>query len=197
MDRFMTTPATLLARLNTRRRVATFACAITTATLGVEFSLAGLPAHAAPAADLACAGARTTTYSPGITTTPRETTYTINGALTSCESPSDPTLISGTYSSTGKAILSCSLSSGSSVSYETYKFNNGESSTARYVSNVVTKPAGQTVVTSIGTVESGKFKGDMATRTATVVTQESTQCLSRDGVTSTTGPVTLTFTRPN
>ncbi len=182
-----------------RRRVSVFACAIATATLGIEFSLIGQPARATnpntdSSVDLLCPlGTQTATYSPGLTLIQRPTAVTVEGALLSCVS-SDPEINTGTYHFSGQGQFSCLLTSQAPFSV-TYRWSNGKYSTVRYVSSVNQKVAAGSVVVSTGTVVDGEFKGDAAVRTVEDTTLQSGQCATSEGVTSTTGAASLTFTK--
>lgn len=179
---------------NARPRVSVLACAIATAALGVEFSLTGQSASA-QLIELTCLGSQTTTYSPGLRPFPQSISYTATGALTSCVSPTDSTLQAGTYTINAQVTNTCLLSPTGQAGNLTFTWNNGQSSTVLFTSNIVLTPLATTQVVSTGTVISGLFQGAMATVTVTLVTPNLTQCLSAEGVTTLTGPVTLTFTR--
>lgn len=175
-------------------RVSVLACAIASAMLGVEFSLTNQSANA-QIIELTCLGSQTTTYSPGLRLFPQPISYTATGALTSCISPTDATLQAGTYTINAQVTNTCLLSPTGQAGDLTFTWNNGQSSTVRFTTNVVLTPLATTQVVSTGTVISGLFQGAMATVTVTLVTPTVTQCLSAEGVTTLTGPVTLTFTR--
>ena len=177
-----------------RRRVSVLACAVATAIIGIDFSIAGKPAHA-DIVDLTCAvGGETSTFSPGLTNTLRRITTTVDGAQTKCISLSEPEIKSAKYKFTLQGDDSC-LNPTLPTYDITYNYNNGKFSKVHYVTSEEVDGEGETVVTSIGTVTDGEFKGDMVTRTVTDTTLSPEQCLTTQGVTSITGVVTVTFSR--
>jgi len=181
-----------MPKYSLNRKLSVIACAIAVVIIGVDFNMASKPVNA-DVIDLSCpVGGETATYSPGLTNTPQLTTASVDGAQTTCLIPSDKTIKSATYDFTLQANLSC-LDLGLSPFDITYKFNNGKSSTVHYVSNQFVRVGGQTVLTTIRTVISGEFVGDMATRTITLTTLSPQQCAT-SGVTTNTGVVTLQFT---
>ncbi len=170
------------------------ACAIATAIIAIDFSKGGKPAHA-DVVDLSCpVGGETATYSPGITNTPQSTTVKVDGSHTTCLSLSDPTIHSAGYNLTIQRDFSC-VDFTVPIFDIKYIFNNGKSSTVHYVTSETANVEGEIVITSVGTVTSGEFVGDMAIRTITDTTLSPEQCLTTQGVTSVTGVVTLTFSR--
>lgn len=176
------------------RSVSAIACAIATAIIGIDFSMGGKPAHA-DIVDLTCpVGGETATYSPGLTNTPQQVKVTVDGAHTTCVSLSDPTIKSANYRYILQRDISC-LTSALGPYDVTYNFSNGKSSTVHFVSSEQVRGEGELVITSIGTVTSGEFAGDMVTRTVTETTLSPEQCLTPQGVTSVTGVTTLTFSR--
>jgi hypothetical protein len=183
-----------------RRRVSVIACALAAAALGVEFSLFGQSARATdpdPATEvnlLSCTGTQATSFNPGLTLIPRQTTFNAVGSLSPCVSLGS-TINSGNYQRTDTASLSCLLDSEGPATY-TYHWNNGKFSTVRYELTGRARPAGQAVFTFSGTVQSGEYAGARATMTLTLVTTQATGCLTPEGATSNSGVVTVTFAGP-
>ena len=66
----MATLATVFARFNTRRRVASLVYAIAAATIGVDFNLASKAVRAVTPVDLQGEGTQTSRFNPGVTLTP-------------------------------------------------------------------------------------------------------------------------------
>ncbi|MBW4597842.1 MAG: hypothetical protein KME46_34295 [Brasilonema angustatum HA4187-MV1] len=154
--------------------------------------MADSSAHAG-VVDLSCTGGYTATYSPGLTFEEKETVITRDGTLSTCVPLlTDATIVSGRGSS--KVTVNASCNSANTPPYDLkYNWSNGQSSTIHFSSTVQQKPAGDTVFISTGIVTDGEFKNDMATRTLTLATLDSTQCLST-GVSSATGNETLVLT---
>ncbi len=183
-----------------RRRVSVIACAIATTAFGVEFSLLGQTARATdpdPATEvnlLSCTGTQATSFNPGLTLIPRQSTFKAVGSLSPCETLGS-TISSGNYERTGTGMFSCLLDSGEGTppTY-TYRWNNGKSSTVRYELTTRARPAGQTIFTFSGTVQSGEYAGARAVQTLTLATTQSTGCVTPEGATNNSGVVTLTFT---
>ncbi len=185
-----------MSKYSLNRKVSALACAIATAIIGIDFSLGGKPASA-DVIDLTCpVGGETVTYSPGLTNTQPPTTATakVDGSHTTCVSLSDPTIKSARYNFTLQVNTSC-LDSSIPTSDIKYIFNNGQSSTVHYVTSQIVVAEGEIILTSVGTVTSGEFAGDMVTRTVTDTTLSPEQCATPEGVTSATGVTTLTFSR--
>jgi hypothetical protein len=150
-----------------RSRVSVLACAIATAALGVDFSLANQSAHALTT-DLNCVGTETNNYSPGVKTQPQTINYTATGNFSNCVSLQDLSIQSASFNFGRQTQLSCfSLFTANPLEI-TYQFNNGEYSTVRYHENIITNPAGQTIVTSIGKVIAGKFLDNNAVLTTSL-----------------------------
>ncbi|MFD5142680.1 hypothetical protein [Streptomyces sp. NPDC058401] len=148
-------------------------------------------AHADPVS-VTCTGSSAITYSPGLTFTPRTSTYAESDAYSSCLS-SDPTLTSGSASASYTSSFSClGPLSVSSDSHYTVHWNNGHSSTfdLDYTDTIV---AGVENVTAIGTVTSGDFTGASATFVWLYTAPSPLACLTTTGLTNQTGTVTVTI----
>ena len=176
-----------------RRPLSVLACAVATAIIGIDFSVAGKPANAA-VIDVSCpVGSQATQYKPGITLQEQQISLKTDGLLTTCVS-SDSSIVSGSYKITTEGMISCTLSSLAPFDF-TIKWNNKQSSTVHVIPAVNEKPLGETVAALTGSVVSGEFEGDMVTVTQTLATLSPTDCATSKGVTSVTGPTTVTLTR--
>ncbi|MFN6442111.1 MAG: hypothetical protein RMY35_035310 [Nostoc sp. DedSLP01] len=185
----------LATLFNARCRVSVLACAIASAVLGVELSLTNQSASAIDVNLLNCPGTQSTSFSPGLSLTPQQTTFKAVGSVSPCVSVGDPTINAGTFEATGTGLFSCLLNSTAPYSI-TYKWNNGKSSTVRYEFFTNVRGVGQTVFTGSGTVLSGEYVGARAVQTLTLITPEATGCVTPQGATSNSGVVTLTFIGP-
>jgi hypothetical protein len=141
---------------------------------------------------LNCEGWETSNYSPGLLLTPREVTFSATSLYGPCVAVGSD-ISSGESDLRATQTASCTLSS-TGLGEERIHWNTGEVSVVQNEVNIVEHPVGQTVVTTLGTVVSGPFTGDNTKRVLTLVTPSALQCLSEPGVTSVSGPVTLTFT---
>jgi hypothetical protein len=147
-------------------------------------------ASAAPSLTV-CQGEQFQQYNPGLTITPRITSFSATTSLSTCLSTS-PGILSGGFSITGSGVISCTA--GSVLSQLTLTWNTGEMSVIQLVSPLDLKPDGETVVVSQGSVLSGKFKGATVTEVLTLVSTEVTACFSSAGLVQSSGPVVLTIT---
>lgn len=109
-----------------------------------------------------------------------------------CSVSSDPTLTSGTFGGNSTGTIGC-LTGGASGTL-TFHWNNGHSSTAQITSVVAVRPNGDIVTVSTGTVMSGEFTGDTVVTEVTLLASDQTACLLGGGVSSVSGPTTVTFT---
>ncbi len=181
-----------MLKLSIRRQVSVFICAVATATIGVDFNIGNKLAHAS-VVDLNCTGGHSVTYNPGLTFDEKETKVTSDSTLSTCVPLlSDPTIVSGSNNGTNTVTASCDLAN-AGASDVTYKWSNGRYSTVHLNTLVNEKPAGDTVTIKTGIVTDGEFKGDMATRTTSLATLDTTKCLTT-GVTSANGTETIVFT---
>lgn len=192
----MVKPPKLLRYFYSSCRLQLLSCIVAIATLGIESIVPGSPVRAYGADLLQCEGFSTTTFSPGLTNTPKPTTFSSEAQLGPCVSLSDPKLKSGGFKFTGQSpSLSCIKSGVTSIT-EKYTWNTGETSTIRYVSTVVNQAAATVTTTATGRVESGKFQGYTAVRQVVILTTNLAGCVTPSGVTTLTGPATLTLTSP-
>lgn len=178
----------------TRMRRAIVAQAVFVLTAAGVTAVATDSASAVPAApgDLVCPAWQAVQYSPGLTLTPQQVDFTSDLTLGPCVSLSHPTITSGTGHFEGSGMLSCLT--GSPGSYDiVYEWNNDSKSTVRYTFTIDAKPAGETVLTAVGTVISGPFAGDVASHTTLAITTDATGCLQPGGISSLAGPIVVTF----
>jgi len=153
--------------------------------------LGGGAAQADPVS-VTCTGSSGITYAPGLTFTPRTSTYAESDSYTSCLS-SDPTLTSGSASASYTSSFSClNPLSVAEDSHYTVHWNNGHSSVfdLTYTDTIV---AGVENVTGIGTVVSGDFTGASATFVWLYAAPNPLACLTTTGMTSQTGTVLVTI----
>jgi hypothetical protein len=161
--------------------------------LAPAVGLAVLALAAAPSAAQAtvvCFGTQTTEYSPGVTLEPREVTITFEEILSSCVSPTDPSVTSGRASGSRRRMASCLELLGERV----YTWSNNRRSTFRYTTATVVV-GGVRTITHTGTIVSGQFEGDTAVEVFTQPALNTQDCLG-EGVTRTTGLAELTALSP-
>ncbi|MEV8443945.1 hypothetical protein AB0425_41780 [Actinosynnema sp. NPDC051121] len=153
-------------------------------------------APAARAADtelLSCTGTGANTYQPGVITQPRTVAISSVAEYSSCVSSGSPTITSGGYSAAANGLVSC-LAGGVSITV-TITWNTGETTTVAAVGLVVLRPANEVVVVYQGTVTAGRFTGASVVMTAALVNTTPAQCLTPEGVTSTSGPAAIVITQ--
>jgi hypothetical protein len=162
---------------------------IVLAVAGVSASASS--AHAASSAT--CTGSSAVSYSPGLTNTPQNISWTITDTY-SCTS-TDTSLtaggFSGNYSFSGASCNGAGLFPPSSG---TVSWNNGQSSTMTLSVSTDVILLGTETVTSVGTVTSGEFTGGAVTIVWVYPVLNPTLCSSSQGVTSQSGTVTLQIT---
>lgn len=183
---FLPTLRTRLSGLRRRPLIAALLLACT-----VALGPGGALAHA-DAASVTCTGTSSISYSPGITVTPRTSTYAESDAFSSCVS-SDATLTSGIASAGYTDSFTClSPVSTSEDSHYTVHWNNGHTSTfdLTYTDTIV---AGVENVTAVGSVISGDFTGATATFVWIYTAPNPLACLTTTGVTSQSGTVVTTI----
>lgn len=173
-----------------RRSVAGVVVAVTVA--------AGLVAvaPAAQAADvelLSCVGTGANTFDPGVTLQLRPVTITSAANYGPCVSSGSPAITSGGYGVVVTGLLSC-LAGSVSITV-TITWNTGETTTVAANGVVVLRPANETVVVYQGTVTAGRFSGAAVVMTAAVVNTTPLQCLTPEGVTSSSGAAAIVITQ--
>ncbi|MGM1059593.1 hypothetical protein [Saccharothrix sp. Mg75] len=150
-------------------------------------------AQAADVELLSCVGAGANTYQPGVTMQPRTVAITSSANYGSCVSSGSPAITSGGYGIVANGLVSC-LAGGVSITV-TITWNTGETTTVAAVGLVVLRPGNEVVVVYQGTVTAGRFTGAAVVMTAALVNGTPTQCLTPEGVTSTSGPAAITITQ--
>lgn len=155
----------------------------------------GLNATAASATPgwVTCQGTSTVTYSPGLTNTPRLITITSNNTFPACTSSDDSITSAYLDTSVHTGVLSCTSLLNSGSGPLTIRYNNGQFSTyTSYFS--ATYIAGQLTVTDSGPVTSGEFTGGAAAGQA-VYPADFSQCGTVEGITTLTGPYSISIVR--
>ncbi|MGW0607850.1 hypothetical protein [Streptomyces sp. NPDC002640] len=169
------------------------------APLALSLVALTVPASSAGAAEAAdplvinCTAGATQYYSPGLTLIDKPThitasaTYTCvgGGAVNSAQLSFDYTVEAGCLPTTSPVTTGITR----------LDWNEGPDSeiTSTFV---VTRPVGQTVATTIGTVTSGQFDGYIVNQTGTYPALDLLQCATPAGVTSSQGLLVLTLTQP-
>ena len=160
------------------------------AVAGVSVSASS--AHAASSAT--CTGSSAVSYSPGLTNTPQNLSWTITDTYSSCTS-TDTSLtaggFSGNYSLTGASCNGAGLFPPTSI---TISWNNSQSSTMTLSMSTDVILLGTETVTSVGTVTSGELTGGTVTIVWAYPVLDPTLCASSQGVTSQSGTVALQIT---
>lgn len=139
----------------------------------------GLVVTAAAPAGVVCAITGTANLTPGVTTTPKPTTYTFTGTLKSCVS-TDKTVKTGSVSASGAGSLGCA--EGTSKGTATVQWNNGQTTSLTFS----TVDVASAVVVS-GHAASGEFSGDAVAGGLNFITTAAASCLKG-------GLTTLNFT---
>jgi hypothetical protein len=154
------------------------------AAAALAMSGAMLPSAASHAvsADVSCVGTETVTYQPGLLLTPQTVNVTVNGIMARCTS-SDPAITSGTYLPHFTTTLSCATLLSGLAATRVFNWNDGQSSTFSY-NRAINDVGGQTTVTLIGTIVSGRFAGDLALQQVVLATPSPLQCLAPPGLTA-------------
>ncbi|WP_157619902.1 hypothetical protein [Saccharothrix sp. NRRL B-16348] len=151
-------------------------------------------APAAQAAELlSCVGSGANTYQPGVTAQIRPVTITSRADYGPCLSTGTPAITSGGYRIVVTGLISCLAGSVSIM--VTITWNTGETTTVAAAGVVVLRPANETVVVYQGRVTAGRFEGAAVVMNAVVLNTTPQQCLTPEGVTSSSGPADITITQ--
>ncbi|NTX10326.1 hypothetical protein HUA76_05975 [Myxococcus sp. CA056] len=139
-------------------------------------------------------GATHVTYSPPLRTQPQDVVFTSTGQASNCYSLLGSSVTSATsFVSFLMKGYSCTdlldISSGTTL----LTWNTGESSTVRQTQTTTAVNGNAIVVTQTGTVLSGKFVGATFVRTVTLLATDLAACDSPEGLTSISGPMTITL----
>lgn len=160
--------------------------------LALIFAIAaGAPAQAETITLNCSVGTQIVHYSPGITNTPKPTTFTSTAQLTACVGV--PLGISNAQiNASGFGNIGCE-SSDADVTLDIL-WGDQTTSTAEVVNVITQRPTGQIIVVSEAEIVSGRFVGATLTRTLTLLQTDLAGCSTPEGVTSAAGPVTMTVT---
>lgn len=168
------------------------ACAAATLVAASGVVAIGGPAHALPVNQV-CTGTWTVSYNPPITDTPRQVSATLSADFPSCTDSEAP---SASYSQSFTDTVSCATLLNTGSATHTFVWSNpaAQPSTFAY-SWTVSDIGGQAVITSTGSITSGKYASDSAEQNSVLVTPDPIQC-AFSGVATLTGPTTLTIVQP-
>ncbi|GEM_PF-2373129 len=173
-----------------RYQLSALACAIATATIGVDFVATQSIAQAQLAPVTCPVGSETTIYNPPLTNQVQNTTATIQGSVGECLNAQP--ILSGTYNFSVTGPTSCN-NIGIFPTYSiTYNWNTGQSSQVQYTFTSSNQINGLLILTSSGTVVNGLFQGRTVQRTITLLATDVAAC-STQGLFSIAGPQTLTI----
>ncbi|MFS0693856.1 hypothetical protein [Streptomyces nitrosporeus] len=166
--------------------------ALSLVPLGVLLTTSG-PAQAADPLAIVCTTSATQHYSPGLTLVSRPTHITASATYSCTGGGSvDSAQLSFDYTvDAGCLPTSSPVTAGESI----LDWNEGPDSeiTSTFV---VTRPVGQTVGTSVGTVTAGQFNGYIFNLVGTYPALDLLACATSEGVTSSQGLLVLTLTQP-
>ncbi|WP_424889353.1 hypothetical protein [Streptomyces sp. XH2] len=167
---------------------------------------------------LECAGTVAAAYSPGLTLLPRAVSIT-SQALAGCPLSTDPAFTSATFGGSSSGTLSCLL--GPAAGTLTFHWGEGQgegqegagsensalhgkggkdrgtgrTSTATISSVAAVRPNGNVVTVSTGKITEGAFKGATVVTEVTLLASRQTACTTSQGLTSASGPTTVTILR--
>lgn len=168
--------------------------ALLLAMAGLSLSAAA-PAQAAVDLVTCPLGTESTTYSPGLkypTTPAPNVSFNATGTVGPCVSL-DLNHTSGAVSFTGSGPLNC-LGGNSSGTGAIDWANAGAATTHfAFTGGLSLRPNGVTVLLLTGTVTSGDYAGHKLVATITLLSTDITACLSPSGLTSSSGPITITI----
>ncbi|MFF5125784.1 hypothetical protein ACFY41_02425 [Streptomyces syringium] len=177
----------MITRLLSRTRTV-----VAAALLGVATVVPAAQATESPTVLVACAGTVAATYAPGLTYSPRSTAIS-SQAVAGCPVSVGSTLTSATFGGSSTGTLSCLAGSASGTL--TFHWDHGKSSTASITSIASLRPNGNMVTVSTGTITAGKFRGAAVVTEVTLLASSVSACLTPKGLTSASGPTTVTVTR--
>ncbi|MGK5543735.1 hypothetical protein ACSNOH_03195 [Streptomyces sp. URMC 127] len=158
---------------------------------------------------LTCAGTVAASYAPGLTLAPKATAIT-SRAVVGCPLSTDSRFASATFGGDSAGTLSCLLGpasgtltfhwggkkdEGAAKASPRHGHPGGATSTASIRSVAAVRPNGNIVTVSTGTITGGAFKGAAVVTEVTLLASRQTACLTPQGLTSASGPTTVTITR--
>ncbi|WP_053715074.1 hypothetical protein [Saccharothrix sp. NRRL B-16348] len=157
-------------------------------------SLAGATGAASAATvEQVCVGTWAVTYDPPITNTPRLVHGNLTGVFPACTNLVAP---SGSYGQAFTDTVSCATLLSAGAASRTYTWSNPLAAPTTFAYNwTVSDVGGQAVITNTGLITGGTFAGASAEQVAVLVTPDVLQC-GGAGISSLTGPTTLTVFRP-
>lgn len=156
-------------------------------------SILAAPAVAAALTHVSCVGTTDDSYNPGLTNQQQDVDFHAQDTYSPCTS-SDQTLTAGGDTFEGNLPLSC-LQPVLTGSYKLeVQWNNGRSSELALTTSDWSSVEGEIVVTVVGDVSGGEFRGDTVAAQWTQATLDPIKCASPGGVTSATGTATLLIT---
>lgn len=141
---------------------------------------------AAGVLDLTCTSVQTTTYSPGVTLSPKQQDVTVSTVAAPCTSLTEPDIKSGKASFSLQGERSCLDLDQAGSGTASITWNTGATSVFTYSSQTETV-AGQVIVTSQGIVDSGPFKDAAVVQVLASPTLGLLDCLFDPGITERTG----------
>ncbi|QLE70316.1 hypothetical protein FGW37_00670 [Streptomyces rectiverticillatus] len=141
---------------------------------------------------MACAGTVAATYTPGLTYVPKPTAVS-SQAEVGCPVSAGSRLTRATFGGSSSGTLSCLLGPASGTL--TFHWDKGKTSTAAIRSVVAARPNGNVVTASTGRITSGVFTGALVVTEVTLLASGLTDCLTPKGLSSASGPTTVTITR--
>ncbi|MEU4212378.1 hypothetical protein AB0F13_20660 [Streptomyces sp. NPDC026206] len=181
------------------RRVRTIACAAALLTVAAALSPAANAADGSTVL-MTCAGTVAATYSPGLTYTPKPTAISSH-AVIGCPLPIGSRAATATFGGRSNGTLSCLAGPASGTltfhwdENRAFHGDKRETSTASITSIVTLRPNGNMVTASTGTITSGRFAGATVVTEVTLPASSATACLTSQGLTSASGPTTVTIAR--
>ncbi|MEU8547466.1 hypothetical protein AB0C81_10755 [Streptomyces roseoverticillatus] len=156
---------------------------------------------------LACAGTVAASYAPGLTFAPKATSVT-SRAVVGCPLSTDSRFASASFGGDSAGTLSCLLGpasgtltfhwgggKGEGKASPRHGHPGGTTSTASIRSLAALRPNGNIVTVSTGTITDGAFKGAAVVTEVTLLASQHAACLTPEGLTSASGPTTVTITR--
>lgn len=162
---------------------------VTAAAVLAAASVLPLPAAHAAASSTTCTGTSQLTYSPGLTLSPQNVTFTENDTIPSCTS-TDSTL---TYSYPIAGATCDDIQAATNTGELVLHWNNGQTSTLNGLVGEETITDGILQDTATGTVIAGEFDGASATINWTYLVNP-LACLSPGGLTTLNGTVLVQIT---
>ncbi|MFD7233864.1 hypothetical protein ACFWAT_00970 [Streptomyces syringium] len=177
----------MITRLLSRTRIV-----VAAALLGAATVTPAARATESSTVLVACAGSVAATYAPGLTYAPQPTAIRSH-AVAKCPVSVGSTLTSATFGGSSTGTLSCLAGSASGTL--TLHWDNGKSSTASITSIASLRPNGNMVTVSTGAITAGTFTGAAVVTEVTLLASSVSACLTPKGLTSASGPTTVTVTR--